>query len=316
MRNVMGYRMLLWLLVVPLAAVGCSGPAEPPAKAKAEKPLVVAVCLCKTDSPWRMRMKIDIEAAAKRHDLSIEIMDAQGDAATQQAQLEEALSKRAKLVIVSPADAQSITEPVARLVDAGIPVIVVDRAVIGDKYNCLIAADPKQIGAQAGKWLAQKLQDKGKIMEIEGPVDSLWADDLHAAFRAKLRDPGYHFVFEAHVDPPRADGGTLMAEAMGRIEQIDAVFAHDDAAAYAAYQAAKAAGREKGVLFVGVGGVPDEGEAYVSQGILTATFLIPTGGAEAVDAAARLLRSEQVPKKIVPATRAFSKDSHLSSGEG
>ena len=38
--------------------------------------------------------------------------------------------------------------------------------------------------------------------------------------------------------------------------KIDAVFAYDDTAAYEAYRAAKKVGREKGVLFVGVGGVP------------------------------------------------------------
>ena len=222
----------------------------------------------------------------------------------------------ANLVIVSPKDAQAVTEPVAKLIDAGIPVIVLDRAVIGDKYSCLIAADPKQIGAEAGKWLAQRLQGKGKIVEIQGPVDSLQADDLHTAFRAELRDPGYHFVFEVHVDPPRVDAGKLMSEALGRVQQIDAVFAYDDAAAQAAYRAAKAAGREKEVLFAGVGGMPAEGAAYVSQGILDATFLVPTGGAEAIDDAVKLLRGEQVPKKIVPATRVTPKMPPSDLGKG
>ena len=112
-------------------------------------------------------------------------------------------------------------------------------------------------------------------MELRGPVDSLWAEELHTAWRAALRDPGYHFVFDGHVDPPKLGGGKLMDEALGQVKQIDAVFAYDDAAARAAYQAAKTAGREKGALFVGVGGLPQQGAAYVSQHILAATFLNP-----------------------------------------
>ena len=96
------------------------------------------------------------------------------------------------------------------------------------------------------------------------------------------------------------------------------MFAYDDAAAAAAYQAAKAAGREKGVLFVGVGGLPKQGAAYVSEGILAASFLYPTGGAEAIDVAVKVLHGEKVPKKIVPPTRTITdkRKSPLPLGEG
>jgi ribose transport system substrate-binding protein len=119
---------------------------------------------------------------------------------------------------------------------------------------------------------------------------------LHAGWRAELREPGYRFVFGDHVDLPRFDAAKLMREALKQVEKIDAVFACDDAAAAAAYQTAKAADREKDVLFVGVGGLP-------LQGVLAATFLHPTGGAEAVAAAVKLLRGEKTPKQIVLSTR-------------
>ena len=209
-------------------------------------------------------------------------------------------------VIINPKDAQALTDPVARAFDAGIPVIVLDRAVIGDQYNCFIAADPKQIGTAAGKWLAGRLHGKGKIVELKGPVDSLWDDEVHAAWRAALRDPAYRFVFADRVDPPKIDAGKLMSDMLDHVEKFDAVFAYDDAAAATAYETARAVGREKDVLFVGVGGLPAQGAAYVSQGILAATLLHPTGGAEAVATAVKLLHGEKAPKKIVPPTRVIS----------
>ena len=91
-----------------------------------------------------MQLKSDIEAAAaKLSDVRLTIVDAQNDAAKQQAQLDEFLGSRIGAVIVSPTDVQAMTDPVAKLFDAGIPVIVLDRAVIGDKYTCFIAADPE-----------------------------------------------------------------------------------------------------------------------------------------------------------------------------
>jgi ribose transport system substrate-binding protein len=253
-------------------------------------------------------MKADIEAAMAQHpQVKAAVMEAH-NIGLQHDQLDGFLGGHAGVVIVTPMDAQGLTAPVAKLVDAGTAVIVLDRAVIGDKCTCFIAADPTEIGTAAGKWLAERLQRKGNIVELRGPVGSLWAEDLHKAWRAALRDPGYHFVSEARVDPPRVDAGKLMSQALGRVGKIDVVFAYDDAAAKAAYQAAKAAGREKGVLFVGVGGLPNEGAEYVAQGILAATFLRPTGGTEAIAAAVKVLHGEKVPKKIVLPTRVIVKD--------
>jgi ribose transport system substrate-binding protein len=307
-------RIIAWLslccclLMVMLPGGGCRKPPEPPpAATKVSKPPAIGVSLARLDGPWRAQLKADIEAAAAKHpDLPLVVEDAGNDAERQRAQIEEFVKARARAIIICPQDAQSLTESVAKVFEAGIPVVVLDRALVGDKYSCFIAPDWKQIGAAAGKWLAGRLHGKGKIVEIEGPVDSAPAQQLHEAFRAALRDPGYHFVFEGHVDPPKVDAAKLMSEAIGRLQQFDAVFACDDAAACAAHQTAHKAGREKGVLFVGVGGLSGEGRAYVSRGDLSAMLLVPTGGAEAVDAVVKLLGGEKVPKTIVLETRMFT----------
>jgi ribose transport system substrate-binding protein len=268
----------------------------------------LGISLASADGDWASQLKADINAAAAKHpEIRLAMMDAP-DARTQQEQLEQFHQGHARVMIVTPKDPRSLAEPVAHLVDSGTSVIVLDKALTGDKYTCLIAADATQIGAAAGKWLAERLKGKGNIVELRGPVDSLWAEDLHKAWRSALREPGYHFLYDAHVDPPKVDAGKVMSEALGRFQKIDAVFAYDDAAALAAYQAAKAAGREKGMLFMGVGGLPKEGAAYVAQGILAVSFLHPTGGAEAVDAALKLFHKETLPKKIVPPTRPIVKE--------
>jgi len=61
--------------------------------------------------------------------------------------------------------------------------------------------------------------------------------------------------------------------------------------------------------------LPQEGVAYVSQGILDATFQYPTGGAEAVAMALKIFASETVPKEIVLGTRLFDKSNVAQGGE-
>ena len=300
-------RLLLMALMVLL---GCGRPAARQTSVE-ERPKghAIGVLLASLDSPWRVQMKADIEAAAAKHpDLRLIVMDAQNDAAKQRAQLDELADSHVEVVIVSPKDVQAITDPLARLFDAGTAVIVLDRAVIGDKYTCFIAADPTEIGAAAGKWLARRLQGKGKIVELRGPVDSLWAEAV--AHRMAGRAARSRLPLRVRRTRRSAEGRWRQADGRGAWPgQTDRRGVRlRRRGRYAAYQAAKTAGREKGVLFVGVGGLPEQGAAYVSKGILAATFLNPTGGAEAVDVAVKLLHGEKVPKKIVPPTREFTRE--------
>ncbi|HZT23665.1 MAG TPA: hypothetical protein VFB55_12235, partial [Verrucomicrobiae bacterium] len=92
------------------------------------------------------------------------------------------------------------------------------------------------------------------------------------------------------------------------------VYAHNDDGAHGAYLAAKAAGREKQMLFVGIDALPQEGIAYVKQGILDATFQYPTGGAEAIDVAEKILHGQVVPREITLGTRLFTRDNVAQGG--
>jgi ribose transport system substrate-binding protein len=106
-----------------------------------------------------------------------------------------------------------------------------------------------------------------------------------------------------------------MEAALAKFEKIDAVFAHNDPGAHGAYLAAKAAGRERQMLFVGIDALPQEGQKYVSEGILNVTFQYPTGGAEAIDTALKILAGQQVPKKIVLGSRVFTPENIARGGD-
>ena len=122
-------------------------------------------------------------------------------------------------------------------------------------------------------------------------------------------------IFEADMKWLEPDARKEMESALSRFNKIDLVYAHNDPGAHGAYLAAKAAGREKEMMFVGIDALPQEGVAYVRQGILDATFQYPTGGAEAIETALKILKGEQVPKQITLGSRVFDKTNVDAGGQ-
>ena len=78
--------------------------------------------------------------------------------------------------------------------------------------------------------------------------------------------------------------------------------------AYGAYLAAKDAGREKDIKFIGIDALPDEGVMWVNNGELSATFLYATPGAEGLRQALKFLAGEKVEKKVVLGTETITKE--------
>jgi ribose transport system substrate-binding protein len=313
---------VVWLLASIVAVGlggGCgnqSGDSATPSGAAPSRTYTIGMSQCNLGEPWRVEMNANVKTAASKHpELKVVFKDAQNDTLKQRAHVEEFVSAKVDLLIISPKEAQPLTEPVAKAMDAGIPVIVLDRGLIGDKYTCFIGADNKKIGKAAGEWVKQKLGGKGKIVELKGLMTSPPGQDRHSGFVDGIAKSGIEVVFEADMKWLEPDARKEMESALSRYPQIDLVYAHNDPGAHGAYLAAKAAGREKNILFVGIDALPQEGVAYVSQGILAATFQYPTGGQEAIDVALKVLKGEKVPKQITLGSRLFTPENAKQGGE-
>ena len=306
------------LATATLLFAGCKKSEETaaPGAPAAAKQFVIGMSQCNLGEPWRVQMNADIQAAAAKHpDLKVIFKDAQNDTLQQRAQVEEFVSSKVDLLIISPKETQPLTEPVARAMDAGIPVIVLDRRLLGDKYTCFIGADNKKIGKAAGEWIVKTLGGKGNVVELMGLQTSTPGQDRHTGFMEGIAGSDIKIIFSADMKWLEPNARNEMESALSRFDKIDLVYAHNDAGAHGAYLAAKAAGREKQMKFVGIDALPQEGIAYVQQGILDTTFQYPTGGAEAIDTALKILHGEKVPKEIVLGTRRFDKQNVASGGE-
>jgi ribose transport system substrate-binding protein len=309
-----------WFCVLAATAafgVGCDdskgGGATPGSSAGRgtdDKPWVIGMSQCNLGEPWREQMNRDIEAAAAKHkNLKLVMKDAQNDAMRQRAQVEELAAQGIDLLIISPKETAPLTKPVAEAFDKGIPVIVLDRRVDGDKFTVFIGADNKKIGRAAGKWAREVLGGKGKVVELKGLMTSSPGQDRNSGFREGLQpNAELTVVFEADMEWLEPKATKEMQSALAAQPQIDLVYGHNDPGAHGAWLAAKDQGREKQMKFIGIDALPHEGVEYVRQGILDATFLYPTGGAEAIDRALDILAGKKVDKEIVLGTRIYTRD--------
>ena len=282
----------------------------------AKSAYTIGMSQCNLGEPWRVQMNADVKTAAEKHaNLKVIFKDAQNDTLKQRAHVEEFVSAGMDLIIISPKEAAPLTEPVAKAVDAGIPVIVLDRAVLGEKFTCFIGADNVKIGRAAGEWIVKRLGGKGKVVELKGLMTSTPGQDRNSGFREGIVGSQIEVIFEADMKWLEPDSRKEMESALARFDKIDLVYAHNDPGAHGAYLAAKAAGREKQTMFVGIDALPHEGVAYVRQGILDATFQYPTGGAEAIETALKIFKGESVPKEITLGSRVFDKDNVAEGGQ-
>lgn len=287
-----------------------------PALAQESKTYTIGMSQSNLGEPWRVQMNADIKKAAEAHpDLKVVFKDAQNDTLKQRAQIEEFVSAGVDLLLVSPKEAAPLTPPVAAAYKKGIPVIVLDRAVLGDDYTTFIGADNKKIGKAAGEYIVKLLGGKGNVVELKGLMTSTPAQDRHSGFREGIKGSDIKVIFEADMQWLEPNARKEMESALSRHQDIDLVYAHNDPAAHGAYLAAKAAGRAKNMKFVGIDGLPQEGRAYVAQGILDASFEYPTGGKEAIENAKLILAGKEVPKKITLKSRVFTKENLSKGGE-
>lgn len=144
---------------------------------------------CNLGEPWRVRMNQEIQQAAARYpQLKVVYKDAQNDSQTQRNQVEEFLTQKIDLLIVSPKETVPLTPPVKKVFEAKVPVIVLDRSIQGDTYTCFIGGNNVLIGQTAGRYIGHLMDGKGNIVELKGLMTTEPGHERHNGFIQGLKD--------------------------------------------------------------------------------------------------------------------------------
>lgn len=255
---------------------------------------VIGMSQCNLGEPWRVAMNDQIAMAAEKHpEFEVIFADAAQDNSKQIADIENFVQMGVDLIITSPNEATPLTNAVSAAYHAGIPVILLDRKIDGDKYTQFIGADNVDMGRIAGEYVADTLlPDGGKVCEIKGLEGTSGGIDRDNGFREGIKkNDKIEIVAVNNADWLREKAITVAEEMLQTNDEIDLFLALNDPMAEGAYIAAKNAGKEGDILFVGFDGLPtpDGGIRSVMDGRLSMTQVYPTGGTEAIESAYQLL---------------------------
>ena len=115
-----------------------------------------------TIEPWRVQFNKDIKAEAERHpEVELIITDGEDKTEKQVADVENLIRQEVNVLLISPKESAGLTGVVDKAVDAGIPVIVLDRNVDTERYTQFIGGDNVKIGRAAGEHAV-------KLLGLEG----------------------------------------------------------------------------------------------------------------------------------------------------
>ena len=226
------------------------------------------------------------------HEVDLEIRSAGDDNQIQCADIRYFIDQKVDLLIVSPNEADAVTPAVEEAFDAGIPVIVVDRNVHGEKYTAFIGADNEQVGYLQSQYVKSKLKSGQKIIEIKGLTGSTPSIERHRGFVRGLKDSGVEII--ASVDAQwRTDVAEVLTDSLLRIyPDVDMIVAQNDPMAKGAYNAATNLNLQDRIKLIGVDALPGEGlgvEAIINEN-LDASVLYPTGGDIVIQTALKVLK--------------------------
>jgi fructose transport system substrate-binding protein len=266
----------------------------------------VGACLItKTDTnPFFVKMKEGASAKAAELGVTLKAYAGKidGDNESQVAAMESCIADNAKGILLVPSDSKAIVDSVKKARDAGILVIALDTPLDPiDAADSTFATDNFKAGELIGAWAKGQLGDAAKDAKIayldlnpsQPTVDVLRDQGFMKGFGIDTKDANKigdeddaRNVCHDVTNGNEEGGRTAMENCLTKEPGINVVYTINEPAAAGAYEALKAAGREKDVLVVSVdGGCP--GVKNVAGGVIGATsqqypLLMAAMGIEAI----------------------------------
>jgi fructose transport system substrate-binding protein len=295
-----------------LALAGCggsSGSSGSSGGSGGDKPIVGLIT--KTDTnPFFVKMKEGAQKAADAAGLTLQSFAGKkdGDNEAQVQAIENLISAGAKGILITPSDSKAIVPEIDKAKQAGMLVVALDTPTDpASAVDATFATDNFQAGLLIGQWAKSKLGPAAataKIAMLDLNANQVSVDvkrdqgflkgfGVDVADENKIGDESDPRIVGHDVTDGAEDGGrTAMENLLQKEPGITLVYTINEPAAAGAYQALKAAGKDKAVTIVSVdGGCP--GVQAVKAGQIGAT-------------------SQQYPLKMaeqgVQAVAAFAKD--------
>ncbi|MFS0866652.1 substrate-binding domain-containing protein [Microbacterium sp. 179-B 1A2 NHS] len=255
------------------------------------------------DHGWLGAINSGAQAAADSFDdVDLKVAEGTNDPIAQIAAVETFVNDGVDAIVLLPTDGAALTEAAVAAMEAGIPVINVDRefsspfaaraTVLGDNYG---------MGVSAGTYICEQLSDNpdAVVAEIAG-IDSLpLTQDRSQGFADALEDCGLEVSARVAADFTVAGGESAASQLLSANPQIDALWNHDDDQGVGVLAAIASAGRDEFFMMGGAGSRSAMEAIEADDSVLKATVIYPSTQAADGVALARLIAQNKTLGDIV-----------------
>lgn len=277
----------IWVKTLAVGIVGMGMLATVPAKAES----MIVGLITKTDTnPFFVKMREGAAENAKKLGVELRTFAGKfdGDNDSQVAAIESLIAAKAKGILITPSDPRGLADSVKKARAAGLLVIALDTPFDpADAADATFATDNFMAGKLIGEWAAATMGDKKASAKIatldlseaqitvdvarnQGFLQGFGVDVKNAK---KMYDEADKRIIGSGITKGSEEGGrTSMESLLQKDSGINLVYTINEPAAAGAYEALKAAGKDKSVLVVSVdGGCP--GVKNVKAGVIGATSM-------------------------------------------
>jgi ribose transport system substrate-binding protein len=252
------------------------------------------------------------QAEAKKYsDVELIVAEGTNDVNLQISQVETFINDKVDAIVLLPTDGAALTDIAIEAMDAGIPVINVDRefsspfaaraTILGDNYG---------MGVSAGTYACEVIAEEGiedpVIAEIAG-IDALpLTQDRSQGFKDALKACGEEVDNRVAAEFTVESGEEQASNLLQAAPKIDILWNHDDDQGVGVKAALDNAGRDE-MTFIGGAGSCNAMD-WIRDGTMAATVIYPPTQAADGIKLARLIAQDkglsdlvqiEVPKRIV-----------------
>jgi ribose transport system substrate-binding protein len=260
------------------------------------------------------------DTAANYDDIDLQVAEGTNDVSTQISQVETFINDKVDAIVLLPFDGAALTPVALQAMQAGIPVINVDRefdspfaartTILGDNYG---------MGVSAGSYICSRLGDKPDsiIGEVAG-IDSLpLTQDRSRGFADALKGCGLKVNNRVAAEFTVESGEEQMSNLLQAAPHLDAVWNHDDDQGVGVLAAIENAGRDEFFMVGGAGSANAMRHIQDGDSVLEATVIYPhTQAADGIKLARLIaqdkslsdLTSQGVPRRIMLNAPVVTKD--------
>jgi galactofuranose transport system substrate-binding protein len=302
------------LVAVSLAACGNSDTGTTPT---GETKITLGFSQVGAESGWRTANTTSIKDSAAAAGITLQFDDAQQKQENQIKAIRNFIQQKVDVIAFSPVVEAGWDTVLKEAKDAGIPVILTDRAVDSKDttlYKTFIGSDFVKEGKLAGEWLVNEYKGKTdpvNIVELQGTTGSAPANDRKKGFGDAIASASNLKIIASQTgDFTRAGGKAVMEQFLKANPKIDVLFAHNDDMGLGALEAITAAGKVPGkdIKIITIDAVKDGMQALADGKFNFIAECSPLLGPQLMDLVKKVKAGETIPTRILTEETTFTQE--------